>query len=106
MDDAEGVLRVAEAGEQGAHAVELQVAGLGRPPLEVDAVVPEGQGLVVGHKGSLTTEAQRTQRRPEERIHLFWSSLCPLCLCGESSSSYPCTGMHTCSKSRSHFSWM
>src|SRR5262249_7246462 len=86
-------LLLAERVQQGPHAVELEVARLRRGPLEIDAAEPVGQGLVVGHECSLATLRRSVRDGP------FGASL--TLLRSVANPNYPCTGMHTCSSSRS-----
>ena len=50
VDDAQPAMRLAEKVQQRPHAIERQVARLGRAPLIVDAAKPEAQGLVVAQR--------------------------------------------------------
>src|SRR5947209_4518377 len=63
VDEPQLLVRVAEPVQQGAHAVELEVARLWRGPFEIDAAEPVGQRLVVGHECSLAMLALRCASR-------------------------------------------
>src|SRR5207302_9039309 len=78
VDDAQTILGVAQQIEQGAHAVEFQVAGRGRPLLVIDAPEPEANRFVVGHPILWQWAVKKTlDHRIPSNITVF-TAHCPL----------------------------
>jgi len=62
VNDAQSVLRIAQAGEQAAHAVKFEVGRRGRIVFVIDEAVPEGAGFL-GRKGNLRIGSGEVHKR-------------------------------------------